>query len=255
MINNGLMIKGVSKSFNGFFAVKDVTAVFLPGRISALIGPNGAGKTTLFHIIAGELKPDKGKILYQGDDITGLPPWKIGKKKIGRLFQDVRVFKNMTVLENVLCSLFSSKEESLFFCFYPKKKRVMEIAIKNAKDFLKLVGLEKEESKKAGELSFGQQKLLAIARLLALGAQVFLLDEPTAGLSVSMRDRLLELLKRIVAEDEKKIVVIVEHNMSVVLNIAHWVYFMNEGRISFFGRADHVLGAKEVREMYLGLSA
>ncbi len=255
MMNDGLMIKGVSKSFNGFFAVKEVTAIFLPGRISALIGPNGAGKTTLFHLITGELKPDKGKIIYKGDDITGLPPWKIAKKKIGRLFQDVRIFKNMTVLENVVCSLSSSKEESLFFSFYPKKRRVMDIAFEKAKDLLRLVGLRKEENRRAGELSFGQQKLLAIARLLALGAQVLLLDEPTAGLSVSMRERLLELLKRIVAEDNKKIIVVVEHNMSVVLNIAHWVYFMNEGKISFFGRADHVLGAKEVRELYLGLSA
>ena len=252
-MEKGLIVRNVSKSFDGFFAVKGVTAIFLPGKITALIGPNGAGKTTLFHIIAGEIKPDEGKIIYKGEDITGIPAWKIARKGIGRLFQDVRIFNNLTVLENVVCTLFSPKEDSPLFSFSCKKSEVMENMREKAKELLELVGLKRLEKKMAGELSFGQQKLLAIARLLALESQVLLLDEPTAGLDPLMREKLLVLLRRI-AEDQEKIIVVVEHNMSVVLNIAHWVYFMNEGKISFFGRVDHVLGAKEVKEIYLGIS-
>lgn len=251
MSEKRLVVKGISKAFNGSIAVEGVTATFLPGKITALIGPNGAGKTTLFHVIAGELNQDSGKVLYGSEDITGIPPWKVTRKGIGRLFQDVRVFKNLSVLDNVVCACLTEGSESPIFSFSPKKKTEMERIKQRGREVLGLVGLDGLEKRYAGELSFGQQKLLAMARLLAINSDVLLLDEPTAGVAPQIRKRLIEILRK--EADSGKTVVVVEHNMSVVINIADWVYFMSGGKISFFGRTDHVLGAKEVREIYLGL--
>ena len=251
MSEKRLIVKGISKAFNGFVAVEGVTATFLPGRITALIGPNGAGKTTLFHVITGELDPDSGRVLYRGEDITGCPPWKVARKGIGRLFQDVRVFKNLSVLDNVVCACLPHGSESPIFSFSPRKGTEMEKMEQKGREVLGLLGLEGLEDRYAGELSFGQQKLLGVARLLAMGSEVLLLDEPTAGVAPQIRKELIEILRK--EADSGKTVVVVEHNISVVINIADWVYFMSGGRISFFGRTDHVLGAREVREIYLGL--
>lgn len=255
MKREGLKIKRVNKAINGLKIVDNVTASFLTGRITALIGPNGAGKTTLFHLISGELKADGGDIFYMGDNITALPPYKVAQRGIGRLFQDVRIFENLTVLENVASSCYSYKAETPWFPFIKLKNigDVKKDAAKKALFWLDFVGLSDMENAPASALSYGQQKLLSIARLLAGGFTVFLLDEPTAGLNPLMIRKVLALLEKIVAEEKDKTIVLVEHDMGVVRDIADWVYFMNEGRISFFGRTDHVLGDKEVREIYLGL--
>ncbi len=251
----GLKIKRVSKTLNGIRIVDDVTATFLPGRITALIGPNGAGKTTLFHLITGELKADSGEIVYKGDDISKLKPYIIARRGVGRLFQDVRVFDNLTVFDNVASACFDQEVESPWYpfvkCSHLKRK------IREIKDviysYLNFVGLSDMDNIYAGALSYGQQKLLAIARLLAGGYSLLLLDEPTAGLNPVMIKKVLEILERIVEEDKGKTIILVEHNMSAVTEVADWVYFMNEGKIAFFGRTDHVLGDKEVREIYLGM--
>lgn len=244
----------VSKRFGDLWAVKEVTLSILPSRITGFIGPNGAGKTTLFHLITGNLKPDSGKIFLEEEDITGLSPWKIAQKGIGRLFQDVRIFKNLSVLENVIVSLQERKFENPFWAwtnpFYTRK--IKNIHAEEAMHWLEFVGLENEKNKYAFELSFGQQKLLSFARLMAGKYDVLLLDEPTAGVYPEMIKKIENLLRKII-EEEKKTVAIIEHNMSVILNLADWVYFMNEGKIAFFGRSDHVLFAKEVREIYVGI--
>ena len=240
---------------NGLKIVDQVTATFLPGRITALVGPNGAGKTTLFHLITGELKPDTGNILYRKEKINDLPPYRIARKGIGRLFQDVRIFENLTVFENVASASWSERSETPWFPF---------IHIKDLQSFnrdiadrvmywLEFAGLSDLIDAPASSLSYGQQKILAITRILAAGFSTLLLDEPTAGLNPVMIKRVLNILKKIIKEGKSKTIVLVEHNMTVVAEIADWVYFMNEGRISFFGRTDHVLGDQEVREIYLGL--
>lgn len=250
-----LKIKNISKAINGLRIVDRVTASFLPGRITGLIGPNGAGKTTLFHIITGELRTDTGEINYRGEDITSLPPYKVARKGIGRLFQDVRVFENLTVFENVVSACYDHRVETPWFPFLRKKRwKALERELKEKSDYyIDYVGLMEMKDVPASSLSYGQQKLLAIARLLAGGFSLLLLDEPTAGLNPVMIKKVLNILKRIVEEDQDKTIVLVEHDMSVVTEVADWVYFMNEGRIAFFGRTDHVLGDKEVREIYLGL--
>ncbi len=255
MAENSLKIKNLCKRIGGVKIVEQVTAIFFPGKITALVGPNGAGKTTLFHLITSELQPDCGEILYRGKRIDGLPPYRIARNGIGRLFQDVRVFNNLTVFENVASACYDEKMEKPWIPFTANKKlkRLRDEINAHVMDILAFTGLTDELHAPASGLSYGQQKLLAIARLLAGNFSVLLLDEPTAGLSPPMIKKVLGILERIVEKDRKKTIVIVEHNMSVVTQIADWVYFMNEGRIAFSGRTDHVLGDKEVREMYLGL--
>ena len=250
-----LKIKKVSKAVNGMKIIDNVTAAFLPGKITALIGPNGAGKTTLFHLITGELRVDTGRIIYKGDDVTFLAPYKIAKIGIGRLFQDVRIFDNLTVYENVACACNAHSVESPWFPFFNWKamKNHNNEVKEKAEYYLNFVSLFTMKESQGSALSYGQQKLLAIARLLARGFSILLLDEPTAGLNTVMIKKVLGILEKIINEDNSKTIVIVEHNMGVVTDVADWVYFMNEGRIAFFGRTDHVLGHKEVREIYLGL--
>jgi ABC-type branched-subunit amino acid transport system ATPase component len=255
MEQQGLKIKNVNKAVNGMKIIDNVTAAFIPGKITALIGPNGAGKTTLFHLITGELRADTGRITYRGEDVTFLSPYRIARAGIGRLFQDVRVFGNLTVYENVACACNDHRVETPWFPFFNWK------AMKNHNNevkekvnyYLDYVGLISMKESQASALSYGQQKLLAIARLLARGFSLLLLDEPTAGLNTVMIKKVLGILEKIVKDDSSKTIVLVEHNMGVVTDVADWVYFMNEGRIAFFGRTDHVLGDKEVREIYLGL--
>lgn len=252
---NSLKIKKLHKTVSGIPIVSRVTANFLPGKITALVGPNGAGKTTLFNLINGELKPDSGHISYKDEEVTGLPPYKIARKGIGRLFQDVRVFGDMTVLQNVTSACYNYSTETPVFPFFHRKKlkKINDEVHEKAVFWLEFVGLTDMIHSEGFSLSYGQQKLLAIARILAGGFSLLLLDEPTAGLNPVMIRKVLQVLDRIVTEDTSKTIVLVEHNMSVVTEISDWVYFMNEGSISFFGKADHVLGDREVRETYLGL--
>ena len=249
-----LVLEGVGKQFSGFWAVKGVNAVVLPGKITAFVGPNGAGKTTLFHLITGELKPDEGRIFLDGKEITGLEPWKIARMGVGKQFQDVRIFENLTALENVIVALIDEREQNPLWVLAnltkikDKFRKYQEKAMK----YLEEMGLLGKENQLAKNLSFGQQKLLSFARLMAGDFDLLLMDEPTAGVAPAMIEKIIEIIKGLV-EKEGKTVAIIEHNMSVVSRLAHWVYFMHEGRIAFTGRTDHVLGHGQVREIYMGL--
>lgn len=248
-----LELKNLTKTFGGVKAVDNVSLGFEEGRITALIGPNGAGKTTLFNLISGFLKPDNGEIYYKGRNIVGLFPWQIANMGIGRLFQDVRVFARMSVLDNVLSAFKGQRGESVFFSVLARwRVKEEERALRErAMDILDFVGLAKEAKELAENLSYGQQKLLSIARLLANEAELLLLDEPTAGVNPQMVGYLLDLIKRLAKEG--KTVVVIEHNMNVVLEIANWVYFMDEGQIVSFGLPEDVLGDINVRKSYIGL--
>lgn len=252
---DGLKIKRVSKAINRVKIVDNLTASFLPGKITALIGPNGAGKTTLFHLITGELHLDSGEIVYCGKNLSALSPFKIARYGIGRLFQDIRIFEYLTIYENVASSCYHYKSQTPWFPFvkFRKWNHINKEIIERVNKYLNLTGLLDFKDCLASSLSYGQQKLLAIARILAGGFSVLLLDEPTAGLNTIMIKKVLNILKCILIEDPLKTIIIVEHDMAVVKQIADWVYFMNEGQIAFFGRTDHVLGNKKVREIYLGL--
>jgi ABC-type branched-subunit amino acid transport system ATPase component len=178
-----LELKAITKSFGGVKALKDISFSVNNTEILGLIGPNGSGKTTLFNIISGFLKPDKGRIFYQKKDITGLPPHKRAQLGIGRLFQDIRIFDKLTVIDNLLLSN-GDNSEGVLRAFvktpiFNRKYKSKEV--QTARHLLGFVGLNGKENALAQNLSYGQEKLLAIAMLLARDSRLILLDEPIAG--------------------------------------------------------------------------
>ena len=248
-----LECRDLTKSFGGIRAVDGVDVSFEAGKVTALVGPNGAGKTTLFHLISGALKPDEGEVLLRGRPIHGLAPWAVAHLGIGRLFQDVRVFPKLTVLENLLVARRDQKGERPLAAVF-SRRRIAEEEQRHTQDarrWLELVGLSDHENTPADALSYGQQKLLGIARLLSAGAEVFLLDEPTAGVNPVLIDRVLTVIRRLA--EQGKTVVLIEHNMNVVLDVADWVYFMDEAQIAAFGLPTEVLGDRGIRASYVGL--
>lgn len=249
-----LTVKNIAKRFGSFTALHDVDAIIFPERITAFVGPNGAGKTTLFHIITGNLKPDSGQILLNGKEITGMQPWKIARQGIGKLFQDVRVFGNLTALENICVALLEPYEQTLFSILHFSKKQMPVKKYKEeAMHWLDFVGLADLANQHGSELSFGQQKLLSIARLIAHKSTCLLLDEPTAALSPVMIRKMIELIQKIVSE-QKLSIALIEHNMMVVKELAFYTYFMHEGTVFCHGTQSCVLENPEVRELYMGLS-
>ena len=237
-----LRVEGVSKSFGAFRALHDVTLTAAVGRVTALVGPNGAGKTTLFHVIGGNLAPD------------ALPPYKIARRHVGRLFQDVRVFPALTVAENVEVSFLHRSDYKLATTLAWWRRAAREADRRGrAMEWLSFVGLADDADRPAGELSYGQQKLLALARIVALRPALLLLDEPTAALSPAMAKKMVALIRRLVAE-KKLTIALIEHNMGVVRELADYIYFLHEGTVHTHGTQKEVLENPAVRELYMGLS-
>jgi branched-chain amino acid transport system permease protein len=248
-----LETRHLGKVFGGVQAVRDLEIGFEQGKITAIIGPNGAGKTTAFNLISGFLRADTGRVFCRGRDISDLPAWQIAEFGVARLFQDVRVFPQMTATENVLCA-FPQRcyEDPIRSLLLQHRIRAAErVHRARAQELLYFVGLEAHADDLADNLSFGQQKLLAIARLLALEAEILLLDEPTAGVNPEMVSRLLGLVRQLAAIG--KTIAVIEHNMNVVLSIADFAYFMNEGEVFLVGSPSDVLSDPEVRSLYMGL--
>jgi len=246
-------IDHISKAFDGVQAVDGATMGFDWGKITALIGPNGAGKTTVFNVVNGFLPPDEGAVYYEDENVVGLKPWAIAQKGIGRLFQDVHLFAKMTVRENVLTAFPEQKGESVLHSVFARwgVTRQERALTERAEELLAFVDLADKADELAEDLSFGQQKLAALARLLAADTDVLLLDEPTAGVNPGLVDRLLGTIEDLA--DEGKTVIVIEHNMDVVLEISDWVYFMDDGAVTSFGLPRDVLGDPDVRKAYMGL--
>lgn len=254
-MNNALLIKDVDKRFGDTWVLRGVRAAVPSGKITAFVGPNGAGKTTLFHVIAGAIRPDKGQVQYKGADITGRPPHVIALKGIGRQFQDVRVFKTLTALDNVMIGMLPRCHQislRAWFRSFATDRSIKKLR-QEAEFWLDYVGIVDEQTRLAGELSFGQQKLLSLARLFARGFPCLLLDEPTAGVAPTMAERIVSLIRQRVDEGALTVAAFVEHNMTAVEHLADWIHFMHEGRVAFSGRSDHVLGNQAVRELYMGI--
>lgn len=253
MFEEILELRNVTKSFGGVKAVDNVSCGFYSGKITGLIGPNGAGKTTIFNLISGLYKPDSGEIYFKGKRIDILPPHKIAQLGIGRLFQDIRVFTKLTVLENVLISIPNQLGEKFYEGIFIRKKLAEKERenVEKAEQLLEFVHLADKKNTLAENLSYGQQKLLSIARLLAMGSELLLLDEPTAGVHPAVIKSILETIKSLAQQG--KTIVFIEHNINVVLEIADWVYLLDEGKIASFGLPDEVIHDKTTREVYLGV--
>jgi len=236
-----LVIDGVTKRFGGLVAVNDVNIEVKKGEIIGLIGPNGSGKTTLFNVITGLYSPDGGTITFKGERIEGLKPYKISRKGIGRTFQVVRPFGNMSVLENILVS-------GMFCAHKDEKKCDIE---DRCHDLLKLTNLEDMVNQNAEMLSLAEKRRLEIARALALDPKLLLLDETMAGLTHTEVDEALKMIENIKREYDLTIMV-VEHIMRAIMSISERIVVLNEGKIIAKGSPKEVANDKNVLEAYLG---
>lgn len=249
-----LEVKGLSKSFGGLRAVVNVSMVLPFGKITGLIGPNGCGKTTLFNLITGFLDPDEGAVYIQGKDVTKRPPYKLLRHGVARSWQDIRIFKGMSVLDNVLVARPRQTGENLILLlFFPwRVAREERENYRKAMSYLRLVGLSNKSGQLAGSLSTAEQKMVAIARLLATECPVLFLDEPTAALDVESVGGITKLIRRVAGEGTRTILLI-EHNLDVVRGLVENAYFMSEGQILAVGTPSELMADPKLAEVYFGI--
>ena len=243
-----LQVVGIARFFNGFMAVRDSNLSVKKGEIVAVIGPNGAGKTTLFNLITGQLKPDAGKILFKGIDITGRTPFHVCKLGIGRSYQVVNIFPRLSVFENVEVSVLSRRKMN--YGFFPATRK---LTVDETQNILKEVGLFDKSLMISGLLSHGDQKLLELAIALATKPELLILDEPTAGMSPEETFKTIELLKEL-SNQMGLTLLFCEHDMDLVFSIAQRIMVMRQGITITQGTPEEVRKNTEVQEAYLGES-
>jgi branched-chain amino acid transport system ATP-binding protein len=264
-----LQVEAVHKSFGDFTAVYGANLTVEQGELVAVIGPNGAGKTTLFNLITGQLKPDKGKIAFKGEEISGLPPYQICKRGIGRSFQIVNIFPRLTVFDNVQVAVLSQQRQSSNL-FSPAQS----LAVEETNRILESVGLSDKAGNIAGSLSHGDQKILEIAIALGNEPELLILDEPTAGMSPEETAATMKLIKQLASPSaalpsatlgtgraglktgaQGLTILFCEHDMEVVFDIAQSIMVMHHGQTLIQGKPEEVRKNKEVQEAYLGFDA
>jgi branched-chain amino acid transport system ATP-binding protein len=247
-----LEVRRISKRFGGLQALDDCSFTVEPGRITCLVGPNGAGKTTIFNVITGFLRPDSGSVRFREQSLDGLGPQAIVRAGAARTFQNLRLFFELTVLQNVLVAMPESfGEEPLGALFRPfRTRRVDRARSAEAEQALAQVGLGARAHEIVGNLSFGEQKLLSIGRVLATGAELLLLDEPASGLDTEALDAVTALLRTL--QQAGKSLLVVEHNTRVVQRIADDVLFLHQGRLLAQGAPEQIIADPALAEIYFG---
>lgn len=248
-----LTTQNLTKRFDGVIALDHLSLSIQKGKISSLIGPNGSGKTTFFNVVSGFLSPDHGKVQFKNRDLTRLSSHQISRLGVGRLWQDIRVFKKLTVLENVLISqLHQPGENPLVSIFLRRKSSSIEQEnLRKANQWLALVELEANAHKYAEDLSYGEQKLLGLARLLAADAELLLLDEPVSSVDKQMINKMQSLLRKLIEQD--KTIIVVEHNLGFVSEISDFIVLLNNGRAVAQGTAAEIMNNPVLKEVYLGI--
>jgi len=248
-----LKVKNLSISFGGLHAVDSFSITVNKGELYGLIGPNGAGKTTVFNLLTGVYKPDMGQIFLDGENITGLSPVEINKAGIARTFQNIRLFRNLSVLDNVKIGLhniykYSTIAGILRLPSYFRTERQMN---EKAYEILEVFGLEKEADNLSANLPYGKQRKLEIARALATNPKLLLLDEPAAGMNPAETEELMETIT-LIRKKYDVTILLIEHDMKLVAGICEKIFVLNFGTELANGRPQEVLNNPEVIKAYLG---
>ena len=248
-----LDVKNLTKHFGGLTAVGDVTLELNEGELVGLIGPNGAGKTTLFNLLTGVYEPSEGTITLDGHLLNGKAPYKIASLGLGRTFQNIRLFKDLTVLDNVLIAFGNHHKPHAWASFFrlPVFYKTEEDLKNKALDLLKIFDLDKEAETLAKNLAYGQQRRLEIVRALATEPKILFLDEPAAGMNPQETAELTALIRRIKNEFNITIMLI-EHDMSLVMEVTERIYVLEYGRLIAHGTPDEIKTNERVIEAYLG---
>jgi len=246
-----LEISGLTKYFGGLAAVQEFNMYVNEGEIVGLIGPNGAGKTTLFNLVTGILRPTKGKVMFDGRDITGKRPHKVAELGIGRTFQLNPLFPNFTVLENVVASFELHPRSSLLDAFFNTStyRRNEAYILEQSLEIMQLVGLNKVKDELAKNLPHGYQKMLGIARALAVKPKLLLVDEPIAGMNPDEIDFTMAAIRK--TQQEGVTLVVVEHNMQI-MDLCDRVTVINFGQKIAEGLPEEVRQNKDVIQAYFG---
>lgn len=248
-----LEVKDLTKNFGGLTAVGDVTMELHEGELVGLIGPNGAGKTTLFNLLTGVYEPSEGTISLAGTILNGKAPSKIASLGLGRTFQNIRLFKNMTVLENVLIGLGNHGKSEVFASFFrlPAFYKNEEALKTKANELLKIFDLDGDADTLAKNLPYGQQRRLEIVRALATEPKILFLDEPAAGMNPQETAELTQLIRKI-KEEFGITIILIEHDMSLVMEVTERIYVLEYGRLIAHGTPEEIRNNKRVIEAYLG---
>jgi branched-chain amino acid transport system ATP-binding protein len=243
---NAIELREVHKSFGKTKIINGVSLAIRQGERHAIIGPNGAGKSTLYNLISGRFPLSSGNILLNGEDITGLRPFEINRKGLSRSFQVTNIFHNMSVYENVRCGVLWSA--GYRYSFWHRVGGLRDVA-QRAEEVMERIGLAKRRNVLAGTLTYAEQRALEIGVTIAGGANVILLDEPTAGMSRSETERAIELVRSVT---EGKTLIMVEHDMGVVFGLADRISVLVYGEVIASGTQEEIQANAAVQEAYLG---
>ena len=248
-----LDVKKLTKNFGGLTAVSDVTLELNEGELVGLIGPNGAGKTTLFNLLTGVYEPSEGTVTLDGHLLNGKQPYKIATLGLSRTFQNIRLFKDLTVLDNVLIAFGNHHKPHVLASFFrlPAFYKNEEELKAKALELLAIFDLDKEAETLAKNLAYGQQRRLEIVRALATEPKILFLDEPDAGMNPQETAELTALIRRIKNEFNITIMLI-EHDMSLVMEVTERIYVLEYGRLIAHGTPAEIKNDKRVIEAYLG---
>lgn len=250
---NGALLEAnnLDKRFDGIKALDDFSASIRNGEVLGLIGPNGAGKTTLFNVLTGFIPPDNGSVSLNGKDITGAAPHKIANQGISRTFQNLRLIRQVSVLDNVLLSFREQPGERLMNVFFRwgKCKNQEAANRKEAMALLEETGLSEKADDPAEDLSYGQQKLLSLVCCLAAKSDFLLLDEPVAGIAPEMIEKILGIIRGLPSKG--KSVILIEHNLDAVMQVCDRVIFMDAGAKVSEGTPEEVRNDPRVIEAYI----